>query len=72
MSDLSFYSKEHGGTFHFMQFNIMYKEEFMKSLEFKHLLKFLDKTHPIELQRSKEQWGEFIQNLNLKKQYLEI
>lgn len=27
MSDYSFYSKEHGGTFHFFQFNIMKTSE---------------------------------------------
>ena len=31
MNDLSFYSKEHGGTFHFMQFNILEADDFMKS-----------------------------------------
>ena len=27
MVDYSFYSKEHGGTFHFLQFNIMRTNE---------------------------------------------
>ena len=47
MSDLSFYSKEHGGTFHFIQFNVLYREEFVNSIEFKHFLKFVDKTYPV-------------------------
>jgi len=29
MSDLSFYSKEHGGTFHFLQFNVLYRKMFL-------------------------------------------
>lgn len=46
MSDLSFYSKEHGGTFHFLQFNVLYRKMFVHSLEFKYFLKFIEKTYP--------------------------
>ena len=46
MNDLSFYSKEFGGTFHFMQFNMLQKEEFFKSKEFKHFMKFVMKAYP--------------------------
>ena len=45
-SDLSFYSKEHGGTFHFMQFNVLEYSEFLNSEEFKHFLKFICKSFP--------------------------
>ena len=38
MVDYSFYSKEHGGTFHFLQFNIMRTNEVSNSD--KGLLKF--------------------------------
>ena len=43
MNDLSFYSKEHGGTFHFIQFNILFANQFLESLEFNHLMEFLEK-----------------------------
>ena len=46
MSDLSFYSKEFGGTFHFLQFNMLNKEEFFSSMEFKHFMKFVLTTYP--------------------------
>lgn len=46
MSDLSYYSKEFGGTFHFMQFNMLNKEEFFASKEFKHFMKFVLKSYP--------------------------
>ena len=32
--ELSFYSHEHGGTYHFFQFNVLKVEEFLSSLEF--------------------------------------
>lgn len=41
---LSFYSFQHCGTFHFVQFNILQADEFMQSPEFKCLLTFLN-TH---------------------------
>ena len=46
MSDLSFYSKEHGGTFHFLQFNVLYRDKFLSSTEFKHLMKFIEHCYP--------------------------
>lgn len=46
MSDLSFYSMEFGGTFHFMQFSMLNKEEFFASKEFKHFMQFIMKTYP--------------------------
>ena len=43
MNDLSFYSKQYGGTFHFLQFNILYRDEFLNSIEFKYFMKFIEK-----------------------------
>ena len=64
MSDLSFYSKEHGGTFHFLQFNVLCKEEFLESEEFKHFLKFIIKTYPeIHAANSHENWANIIQRI---------
>lgn len=43
---LSFYSVEHGGTFHFLQFNVLQADEFMKSAEYSYLVQFLQKSFP--------------------------
>ena len=41
-TDLSFYSSKHGGTFHFLMFNMKYFETFSKSNSFKALMEFFD------------------------------
>lgn len=41
LPELSFYSVYHGGTFHFFQLNVLYADQFIKSLEFQHLVDFL-------------------------------
>ena len=43
--DMSFYSKEHGGTFHFAHFNIHYFRDFLKSKAFKTIIKFAEESH---------------------------
>jgi hypothetical protein len=43
---LSFYSDVHGGTFHFLQFNVMHASEFLKSNAFTAVSEFLKKTFP--------------------------
>ena len=45
LPELSFYSSFHGGTFHFLQLNVLHADEFIKSVEFKHLLEFLKETY---------------------------
>ena len=67
MVDYSFYSKEHGGTFHFMQFNIMKTQEFMQSLEFDILLDFLDKQYKIQ----RDAAAKFVENLELTKNIID-
>ena len=39
--ELSFFSIEHGGTFHFFQFNILQASAFIESTEFRYLCAFL-------------------------------
>jgi len=51
MNDLSFYSKEHGGTFHFIQFNILEADDFLKSIEFEYLINFLKEHYSDEITR---------------------
>lgn len=46
VNKLSFYSKEYGGTFHFLQFNVLHYLEFLNSPEFKIFLKFVSRTYP--------------------------
>ena len=73
MSDLSFYSKEHGGTFHFLQFNVLYKEEFLESAEFKHFIKFVFKTFPeIHAANSQENWAKMIKEIQVRKSFIEL
>ena len=38
--ELSFYSVEHGGTYHFFQFNILQAAEFIESTEFRYICDF--------------------------------
>ena len=71
IKDLSFYSKEHAGTFHFLQFNVLYSENFLNSPEFKHFLKFVKKSYP-DLKQSSRIWQECISKLNLRKSVLQI
>ena len=46
--DMSFYSKEHGGTFHFAHFNIHYFRDFLKSRAFKAIIKFAEDSHDVK------------------------
>ena len=48
MHELSFYSIEHGGTFHFFQFNVLYAELFQNSEEFHHICEFLRKVYQVD------------------------
>mmetsp|Transcript_16544 Transcript_16544/g.14446 ORF Transcript_16544/g.14446 Transcript_16544/m.14446 type:complete len:227 (+) Transcript_16544:11-691(+) len=45
--DQSFYSTQHGGTFHFAHFNIHYFEEFIKSKAFETLIEFVEENSEI-------------------------
>ena len=73
MSDLSFYSKEHGGTFHFLQFNILYRDKFLESSEFKHLLKFIQNNFPqLNEHNNVEKWSEFIKEIQFKKDVIDL
>ena len=73
MSDLSFYSKEHGGTFHFLQFNVLYRKMFLQSLEFKYFLKFIEKTYPQFIrENSEKEWSDFIMKLEFRKQIIDL
>ena len=69
MNDLSFYSKQHGGTFHFLQFNVLYSEKILDTIEFQHFIKFINKTYP-NLESQKDHWGKFIDSLQLRKSIL--
>lgn len=71
MSDLSFYSKQYGGTFHFLQFNVLYREEFLKSPEFQHFMSFIEKSFPA-LDQSTEKWGQFVEQLQLRKDLIDL
>lgn len=41
--ELSFYSIEHGGTYHFLQFNVLKADQFLASIEFRYLCSFLQR-----------------------------
>ena len=66
MSNLSFYSKEFGGTFHFLQFNVIYHEDFLVSTEFKHFIKFVEYTYP-QLKQKECVWKNLVDDLSIKK-----
>jgi hypothetical protein len=71
VNELSFYSKEHGGTYHFLQFNVLYSEDFLNSPELKHFLKFVRKNYPdIKREEHKKYWEAFIENLQIRNSIL--
>lgn len=74
LDDLSFYSKEHGGTFHFFQLNVLHADEFIHSPEFKNLISFLNKIYPNEqvAQLTGESMQEFFHSLAHKKSVIDL
>jgi len=79
MSDLSFYSKQFGGTFHFLQFNMLNRDKFFTSEELKHLIKFIEKSFPElhkdnqdNMQKQMLMWKEFVENIQFKKTIFDI
>ena len=50
---------------------MLYRDEFMKSLEFKHFLKFIEKTYPDQMAHSGDAWTSFVQNLECRKSFVD-
>ncbi|CDW82638.1 pantothenate kinase mitochondrial [Stylonychia lemnae] len=65
MTDYSFYSKEHGGTFHFIQFSIIDTIEFLESPELDHLLDFFDQNYQFQKQNAKILLNHIYQRKNI-------
>ena len=43
----------------------------MKSLEFKHFLKFIEKTYPDQMTHPGDAWASFVQNLDCRKSFVD-
>ena len=74
MHELSFYSVEHGGTFHFFQFNVLYANRFQDSLEFQHICEFLRKVFKDEktVDLSNESILTFLNQLGHRKSIIDL
>lgn len=77
MSDLSFYSKEHGGTFHFLQFNVLNRGDFLASPEFQHFIKFIEYKYPKKQRKSlaDDMWSKvqhMVEKISLKKNVIDM
>ena len=67
--ELSFYSIEHGGTYHFFQFNILQANEFVASTEFSYLCQFLQEiyTDRATIEFSERQLADFFSSIQHRK-----
>ena len=74
MHELSFYSIEHGGTFHFFQFNILKADEFLASAEFGHLCGFLKAVFANQsaIEMSENKISAFFHSLEHRKQVIDL
>ena len=72
--ELSFYSLHHGGTFHFFQLNVLHADEFIKSIEFKHLVDFLKAVYKDDekVNMSNESLQDFFKSLGHHRDIIEI
>ena len=72
--ELSFYSTEHGGTYHFFQFNILQASQFIESVEFQHICEFLKTVYADEsaIEFTAKQLAEFFSNLQHRKQIIDL
>ena len=65
---------QHGGTFHFLQFNVLHSEEFINSKEFTFLVNFLNDNfrsqNQVELHM--QSLSDFFKQINHNKSVIEI
>jgi len=74
MHELSFYSQHHGGTFHFLQLNVLHADEFISSPEYKHLLDFLMTVYndDEDVKIKSESMEQFFKSLEHKKMVIDL
>ena len=74
MHELSFYSIEHGGTFHFFQFNILQAHELLGSTEFSHLCQFLQQVYAdrTDVEISEKLLADFFAQLEHRKEVIDL